>query len=119
MAISYDYTQCDDKDWTDEDHKNASQFCWSMMAIDMNEISEKTHAEIHFRFRFLEKIGINIFTKPIDQRQLGNQLRRLRGYKTNVKFLPRFKFIRRHVKSLEISVENNRWKEENENNIKK
>ena len=108
MAISYDYTQCDDRDWKEDDHKNASQFCWSMMAIDMNEISEKNHDEISFRFRFLEKIGMNIFTKPIDQRQLGKQLRSLRGYKTNIKFLPRFKFMRRHVKSLELNVENDR-----------
>ena len=108
MALSYDYRSCDQTDWKDDDHKNASQFVWSMMAIDMNEISEKTHDEISFRFRFLEKIGMNIFTKPIDQRQLGKQLRRLRGYKTNVKFLPRFKFMRRHVKSLELNVENDR-----------
>tara|TARA_R100001143_G_C3237702_1_gene77642 strand:- start:94 stop:420 length:327 start_codon:yes stop_codon:yes gene_type:complete len=108
MGLTYDYTKCDSNGWGEEDHKNASDFCWSMMTIDMNEITEKTHAEISFRFRFLEKLGLSIFTKPIDQRQLGKQLRKLRGYKTNIGFKPRFKFIRRHVKRLENTVENDR-----------
>ena len=107
MSLNYDYSKCENQDkWSDKDRHTAANFCWGMIAIDMGEITEKTEDEIYFRYRFMEKIGYNVFSKPLDLRKLGEMLRKLRGYKTNIGYLPRFKFIRRHIKSLERDIMN-------------
>ena len=107
MSLNYDYTKCENQDqWNDADHYQAKNFCWGMIAIDIGEITAETEDEIYFRYRFMEKIGYNVFSKPLDLRKLGEMLRKLRGYKTNIGYLPRFKFIRRHIKSLERDIMN-------------
>ena len=39
MALQYDYTAVDSKGWTKEEHNLAARFAWTMMFIDMNEIT--------------------------------------------------------------------------------
>mgnify|MGYP001182352910 FL=1 len=105
MSLKFDYTKCITEDWGDTDRISATNFCWSLTAVDIGEVTEKTKDELYFRFRFLEKIGKNVFTKPIDPRQLGGLLDKLTGYTTNIKTCKRFQFIRRHVKNLEQEIQ--------------
>jgi len=105
MALQYDYTKVDTEGWNKEQHSNAANFAWTMISIDMREITHKNQGEIFFRLKFLETIGRNIFKDPIKDAALREHIRLLEGYKTNVKEEPRFKFIRRWIKGLERDLE--------------
>ena len=41
MALSYNYEKCDDSNWTEDDRNIAGQFCWTLMAVEMQDVTEK------------------------------------------------------------------------------
>ena len=117
MALQYDYTNVTSlKDIKDEEHKDASMFAWQLMAIDVQEVTEKNVEEIVFRLLFLDRLGFGSLvqkyaTRPdsskawLDSLELRNYVRPMIGYKTNVGNLGRAKFMRRWMKSFERSVQ--------------
>ena len=105
MSLNYDYTKIDTRTWSGDDHEKAANFVWALVSIDVREVTKENQAEIFFRFKFLEKIGMNIFQEPIENKSFKDYLSKLIGYKTNVKDEPRFKFIRRWIKNVERKVE--------------
>jgi hypothetical protein len=105
MALKYDYTALDTEGWTNDQHNVAANFVWPMMYIDMKDVTKENADEIIFRFEFLQRIGFGPFTKRIPLLELKAQVRGLIGYKTNVKQEPRFKFIRRWMKTAEQELQ--------------
>ena len=99
MALQYDYTALDTEGWTNDQHNVAANFVWPMMYIDMKDVTKENADEIIFRFEFLQRIGFGPFTKRVPLLELKAQVRGMIGYKTNVKQEPRFKFIRRWMKT--------------------
>ena len=118
MALQYDYTNVTsfNKDMKDEEHENASMFAWQLMAIDVQEVTEKNLEEIVFRLLFLDRMGFGTLVQKhakrpdsskawLDSLELRNYVRTMIGYKTNVGNLSRAKFMRRWLKAFERSVE--------------
>ena len=62
MALQYDYTAVDSKGWTKEDHNLAARFAWTMMFIDMKEITEKNKTDVLFRIEFMQELGMGPWT---------------------------------------------------------
>ena len=48
MALSYNYEKCDDSNWTKDDHNIARNFCWTLMAVGMQDVTEKNKNEPRF-----------------------------------------------------------------------
>ena len=105
MSLNYDYTKVDTRKWSGDDHENAANFAWALVSIDVREVTKQNQDEIFFRFKFLEKIGMNIFQKPIKNKSFKDYLLKLIGYKTNVKDEPRSKFMKRWIENLERKLE--------------
>ena len=101
MSLNYDYTQIDTRTWSGDDHERAASFAWALVSIDTREVTKKNQDEIFFRFKFLERIGMNIFREPIEDESFKDYLAKLIGYKTNVKNEPRSKFMRRWIQNVE------------------
>ena len=104
MTLLSNYTKINTKGWTEDQVDTLDKFCFPMMSIDMDEITKDNLEEIWFRFNFLQKIGYNIFKKSVDNLDFYNQLKSYIGYECNVSKQPRYKFIRRWVKTLEHDV---------------
>ena len=105
MALRYDYTALDTEGWDKDQHNTAANFSWTMMFIDMQNVTKENADEIIFRIEFLQRIGMGPYTKRFPLLEVKAQVRGMIGYKTNVAQLPRYKFIRRWVKAAERDLQ--------------
>ena len=46
MALKYDYTALDTEGWTEEQHVSAANFCWTMMYLDIKDVTAENADEI-------------------------------------------------------------------------
>ena len=105
MALQYDYTTLDTEGWTKDQHDRAARFCWTMMYLDMKDITKENADEVIFRIEFLQELGMGPWVTRTPLLEVKAQVRGFIGYKTNIKQEPRFKFIRRWVKAAEHQLE--------------
>ena len=61
------------KDMKDEEHENASMFAWQLMAIDVQEVTEKNLEEIVFRLLFLDRMGFGSLVQKHAKRPDGSK----------------------------------------------
>jgi|TARA_R110002012_G_scaffold152436_2_gene312387 hypothetical protein len=128
MALKYDYTNIaaldSQRGISEQEHHTISMFAWQLMAIDVQEVTEKNVEEVVFRLHFLNKLGYgSLFKQPSGQKdvedkmsssyvaakhfdkpnpeELRKYIRSMIGYKTNVLTQSRAKFVRRWVKAFE------------------
>jgi len=111
MALKYDYTALDTEGWTEEQHVSAANFCWTMMYLDIKDITAENADEIIFRIMFLQMLGLGPWVTRTPLSEVKERVQSLIGYKTNIKEEPRLKFIRRWIKAgvdlLEEKLEKN------------
>jgi len=105
MALQYDYTALDTEGWTKEQHDTAANFCWTMSAIDMGTVTKENQDEVIFRIMFLQELGLGPWTEKYSLIEVKGMVHGMRGYKCNVAYDPRYKFIRRWVKAAENWLE--------------
>ena len=105
MALQYDYTALDTEGWDNDQHNEAANFVWVMMYIDMQKVTAENANEIIFRLEFLQRINLGPWTKRYPLLQVKAKVRGMIGYKTNVKEEPRYKFIRRWMKTAEQELQ--------------
>ena len=111
MALQYDYTALDTEGWTEEQHISAANFCWTMMYLDMKDITKENADEVIFRIMFLQMLELGPWTERYSLASVKGMVHGMRGYKCNVATDPRYKFIRRWIKAgenwLEEKIEKN------------
>ena len=100
MALNSYYSDVKTDGWKKEDIEHLSRFCFPMMAIDMDRITEENIPEILIRLKILEKIGTSIFSDKIDDKELYDLLKSYIGLRTNVGPKTRHQFLSRHAKGL-------------------
>jgi len=105
MPLISNYQKVKTEGWTKAQEQQLSEFCFPMVAIKMGSVSDKTIDEIYFRFRFLERIGKNIFRESLDKKTLYQLLESYIGLECNIAQEPRYKFIRTWVKTVENEIE--------------
>ena len=105
MTLNSYYDTVKTDGWKKEEIERLSKFCFPMMAIDMDKVTEETIPEILIRLKLLEKIGSNIFTKPIVDAELYDLLKSYIGLRTNVGRKTRHQFLLRHAKGLARDVD--------------
>ena len=94
MALEYNYTEVVGMDkFTDEQHKNASQLAWTMMTLQLREITEKNLDEVLFRIKFLYEINVKLFNEGVEWEDIKKFITAHINYKTNVGNESRYKFI--------------------------
>ena len=106
MALSYNYEKCDDSNWTEDDRNIARNFCWSLMAIGMQDVTEKNKNEILFRLMFLQKIGLGVYTEDQTLERYIDIVNKMVGYGTNVGNETRRKWISYKIKYFAEGVQN-------------
>ena len=106
MTLNSYYDTVKTDGWKKEEIERLSRFCFPMMAIDMDKVTEETIPEILIRLKLLEKIGSNIFTKPIVDAELYDLLKSYIGLRTNVGRKTRHQFLSRHTKGMSRDIEN-------------
>jgi hypothetical protein len=106
MALTYDYRKCNDSNWTERDKEIAGQFCWSLMSIGMQNVTEKNKDEIIFRFMFLQNIGQCVFVKGQTLERYIEIVNKLIGYETNVGNETRSSWIKRRIKHFVVALQN-------------
>jgi len=105
MTLNSYYSDVKTDGWKKEEIERLSRFCFPMMAIDMNVVNEDNIPEILIRLKILEKIGSNIFSKPIVDEELYDLLKSYIGLTTNVGPKTRHQFLMRHAKGLARDVD--------------
>ena len=96
MALTYNYTSLAGIDkFTDIEHKETSQFAFVMMAIDMNDITEKKVDEIVFRLLFAKQCNQNYLVGDFTKGSLKAFIKTYIGYETNVGYKTRNAFMRK------------------------
>ena len=105
MTLNSYYSDVKTDGWKKEEIERLSRFCFPMMAIDMNVVDEDNIPEILIRLKILEKIGSNIFSKPIVDEELYDLLKSYIGLTTNVGPKTRHQFLMRHAKGLARDVD--------------
>ena len=105
MALKYDYTTLDTKGWTKEQHDAAAHFCFTMSAIDMGTVTKENQDEVIFRIMFLQMLELGPWTRTYSLASVKGVVHGMRGYKCNVAYDPRYKFIRRWIKAGENWLE--------------
>ena len=100
MALNSYYETVKTDGWKNEEIERLSRFCFPMMAIDMDRITEENIPEILIRLKILEKIGTSIFSDKIDDKELYDLLKSYIGLRTNVGPKTRHQFLSRHAKGL-------------------
>jgi hypothetical protein len=98
MTLDCNYSKVKTEGWDKKQMETVSTFCFPMMAIDMQSITEDNIDEIMIRFKYLEMIGQSVFTKPIDNYVMYDQLVDYIGLTTNVGQKSRSQFVTRHAK---------------------
>jgi len=106
MALSYNYKKCDDSNWTKDDHNIARNFCWTLMAVGMQDVTEKNKNEILFRLMFLQKIGLGVYTEDQTLERYRDIVNKMIGYGTNVGNETRRKWISYKIKYFADGVQN-------------
>ena len=104
MALSYNYEKCDDSNWTKDDRHIAGNFCWSLMAIGMQDVTEENKNEILFRLMFLQKIGLGVYTEDQTLERYKDIVNKMVGYGTNVGNETRRKWISYKMKYFESKL---------------
>jgi len=104
MALTYNYTNCDDSKWTKEDHQMAVNFCWTLMHVDIGSVTEKNKNEILFRLMFLQKLDLGAYTKDFTIEEYLDLINKMVGYYTNVQTLTRRKFLSNKMKHVEDRI---------------
>ena len=119
MALSYNYEKCDDSNWTEDDRNIAGQFCWTLMAVGTNNVTEKNKDEIIFRLMFLQNIGMGVYTKDQTLERYIDIVNKMVGYGTNVGNETRRKWIFYKIKyfaeRIQNNIDNERREEERKN----
>jgi len=105
MTLNSYYSDVKTDGWKKEEIERLSRFCFPMMAIDMNVVNEDNIPEILIRLKILERIGSNIFSKPIVDEELYDLLKSYIGLTTNVGPKTRHQFLMRHAKGLARDVD--------------
>ena len=105
MTLNSYYSDVKTDGWKKEAIEHLSRFCFPMAAIDMDKVTEETIPEILIRLKLLEKIGSNIFTKPIVDAELYDLLKSYIGLTTNVGRKTRHQFLSRHTKGMSRDVD--------------
>lgn len=105
MALTYDYRHIDTSKWSDEDHQMAHGFCWTLMAVEVQSVTEKNLKEILFRIMFLQKIGQGPWIKDQEPKVVIGWLKKLIGYGTNVGTKSRANFLNNRAKYLARKIE--------------
>ena len=105
MTLNSYYSDVKTDGWKKEEIERLSRFCFPMMAIDMNVVNEDNIPEILIRLKILEKMGSNIFSKPIVDEELYDLLKSYIGLTTNVGPKTRHQFLMRHAKGLARDVD--------------
>ena len=105
MTLNSYYETINTDGWKKEEIERLSRFCFPMMAIDMNVVNEDNIPEILIRLKILEKIGSNIFSKPIVDVELYDLLKSYIGLTTNVGPKTRHQFLMRHAKGLAKDID--------------
>lgn len=104
MALTYDYTNIDTGSWSKDDHSVAERFCWTMMFIDQEKITEKNKTDILFRIEFLQEIGMGPWTHRQSIPVVKKQIKKLIGFKTNVGEKSTAKFMSRWMRSYKSRI---------------
>ena len=107
MALSYNYEKCDESNWTEDDRNIAGQFCWTLMAVGTNNVTEKNKDEIIFRLMFLQNIGMGVYTKDQTLERYIDIVNKMVGYGTNVGNETRRKWISYKIKYFAERIQNN------------
>ena len=105
MTLNSYYSDVKTDGWKKEEIERLSRFCFPMMAIDMNVVNEDNIPEILIRLKILEKMGSNIFSKPIVDEELYDLLKSYIGLTTNVGPKTRHQFLMRHTKGLAKDID--------------
>ena len=105
MTLNSYYETINTDGWKKEEIERLSRFCFPMMAIDMDIITEKNIPEILIRLKILEKIGTSIFSNKIDDKELYDLLKSYIGFRTNVGPKTRHQFLTRHAQGLARDVD--------------
>ena len=105
MALTYNYTSLAGIDkFTDIEHQETSRFAFVMMAIDMNDVTEKNVDEIVFRLLFAKQCNQNYLVGDFTKGSLKAFIKTYIGYKTNVGYKTRNAFMRKIMRVVENSV---------------
>ena len=100
MTLNSYYSDVKTDGWKHEAITELSKFCFPMMAVDMDQITEDTIPEILIRLILLERIGTSIFSEKIVVKELYDLLKSYVGLTTNVGPKTRHQFLTRHAKGL-------------------
>jgi|TARA_R110000744_G_scaffold55617_1_gene117480 hypothetical protein len=106
MTLNSYYQNVKTDGWKHEAITELSKFCFPMMAVDMDQITEDTIPEILIRLILLERIGTSIFSEKIVVKELYDLLKSYIGLTTNVGRKTRHQFLSRHTKGMSRDVEN-------------
>jgi|688.fasta_scaffold481943_1 hypothetical protein len=106
MALTFNYQKCNDSNWTEDDRNIARNFCWSLMSIATQNVTEKNKDEILFRFMFLQKIGRGVFVQEQTLERYLDIINKMVGYETNVGNETRKKWMSRIIKSFALDLQN-------------
>ena len=106
MALKYDYTNIDTSSWSEEDHQMAHNFCWTLMAVEIQNITEKNWEEILFRILFLQRVGHGPWTEDQEPKNIIGWLKKFIGYGTNVGEKSRAKWLRARTNFIASDVDN-------------
>ena len=100
MALTYNYTSLAGIDkFTDIEHQETSRFAFVMMAIDMNDVTEKNVDEIVFRLLFAKQCNQNYLVGDFTKGSLKAFIKTYIGYETNVGYKTRNALSEPFVKS--------------------
>ena len=105
MTLNSYYQNVKTDGWKHEAITELSKFCFPMMAVDMDKITEDTIPEILIRLILLERIGTSIFSEKIVEKDLYDLLKSYIGLTTNVGPKTRHQFLMRHAKGLARDVD--------------
>jgi hypothetical protein len=106
MTLNSYYSDVKTDGWNKEKIEHLSRFCFPMMAIDMDKVTEDTIPEILIRLILLERIGTSIFSEKIVVKDLYDLLKSYIGLTTNVRPKTRHQFLSRHAKGLSHDIQN-------------
>ena len=106
MTLNSYYSDVKTDGWNKEKIEHLSRFCFPMMAIDMDKVTEDTIPEILIRLILLERIGTSIFSEKIVVKELYDLLKSYIGLTTNVRPKTRHQFLSRHAKGLSHDIQN-------------
>ena len=105
MALKYDYTNIDCSSWSKEDHQVAHNFCWTLMSVEIQNVTEKNWKEILFRILYLQKIGQGPWTEDQEPKVIIGWLKKFIGYGTNVGEKSRAKWLRHRTNYLARDIQ--------------